>query len=283
MSAKNILFLGFGDIAARTSALLPQVRSIGVARSVKKMPADIEFWQGAADAPATLSRMAERPLAAVILTLTPADYSDLAYKVAYVETVSNLIQHWQKTSAPELIVFVSSTSVYAQNDGQWVNESSVTQPDGFAGQRILEAENLLNKSGLPVCIVRFGGIYGPGRDFLLRQVRAGKGGNSDFSNRIHAKDCAGVLALIVQRTLEQQPIGRLYLACDDAPSRSNEVRTWLAQKMGMNPSILVPSESKRGGNKRCSNRLLRALGYQFRYPTFREGYSALMDGSDTSV
>lgn len=272
MPVKNILFLGFGDIAARTCALLPGRRLVGVARSPKRVPADVEFWQGAADSEAILGKLATSRFDAVVVTLTPTEFSDKAYQVAYVDTAKALVQQWQRSGAPGLIVFVSSTSVYHQSQGEWVDENSPTVPANFAGARLLEAERCLQESGLPVCIVRFAGIYGPGRDSLLRQVRAGNGGSSAFSNRIHVHDCAALLAFLLQRHAAGQPLAQIYLGCDSAPTPGCEVRQWLAEKMGIEPRTLRPSQSSRGGNKRCSNRTLLAAGYRLHYPSFREGY-----------
>ena len=277
MPAKNILFLGFGDIATRTSALLSEHRRVGVARSVKNVPATVEFWQGAADSVAILARLAEeQAFDAVVITLTPTDFSDKAYQVAYVDTVQALVRQWHQSAAPGLIIFVSSTSVYHQRDGQWVDEDSLTQPTGFSGKRLLEAEQCLLSSGLPACVVRFAGIYGPGRDMLIRQVEAGKGGNGDFSNRIHADDCAGVIAFLLQQHWAGEALAPIYLGCDSTPAKGSEVRQWLAGKLGKDPRELQSSDSHRGGNKRCSNRRLLSAGYELQYPGYRDGYSALL-------
>lgn len=237
------------------------------------MPAGVEFWQGAADSEAILDRLATENFDAVVITLTPTEFSDKAYQLAYVETVKALVKQWQRTGAPGVIVFVSSTSVYHQSQGEWVDENSPTEPTTFAGARLLETERCLQESGLPVCIVRFAGIYGPGRDTLLRQVRAGNGGSSVYSNRIHVQDCAAVLAFLLQRHERGQVLAPIYLGCDSAPTPGCEVRQWLAEKMGVDPATLRPSQSSRGGNKRCSNRRLLDAGYRLQYPSFREGYS----------
>lgn len=282
MPAKNILFLGFGDIAARTCALLPGERLVGVARSPKKMPPEVEFWQGAADSVAILEKLAEESFDAVVITLTPTDFSDKSYQVAYVDTVEALVRQWQRGAAPGLILFVSSTSVYHQENGEWVDEDSATEPSGFAGRRILEAEQCLSESGLPVCCVRFAGIYGPGRDFLVRQVLAGNGGNDAFSNRIHAEDCAGIIAFLLQQYWQGNALAPCYLGCDSEPATGTEVRQWLAGKMGDKAPALQPSQSSRGGNKRCCNARILAAGYKLKYPTYREGYSELLGDLDVS-
>lgn len=276
MSAKNILFLGFGDIASRTCELLGEHRLVGVARSAKATASAIEFWRGAVDAPNILAKLAATSFDAVVITLTPAQFSDEAYRLGYVEPVKKLVELWQRGNAPQQIIFVSSTSVYSQSDGQWVDEDSVTVPQSFSGQRLLEAEQCLGESGLAVCILRFAGIYGPGRDHLLRQVRAGAGGNDAYGNRIHVQDCAAMLAFLLRHRWQGSALAPLYLGCDSLPASGSEVHRWLAQRIGICVSTLQPSSSSRGGNKRCSNQRILKLGYQLQFASYREGYSDLL-------
>lgn len=276
MQSKSVLFLGFGDIARRTAELLPECRRVGVARSARAAPEGVEFWQGAADSTLVREHLAETTFDAVVLTLTPTEYSPEAYELSYVETLRTLLPVWQR-NPPGLLIFVSSTSVYHQSRGEWVDEDSPTVPQHFSGNTLLQAETLLRDSGMNICVVRFAGIYGPGRDFLLRQVRAGKGGSTDFTNRIHADDCAGMLSHLMRRHWQGEPLEPLYLGCDSGPASGVEVRRWLAKRIGIDPDALEPSTSERGGNKRCRNRRLIESGYKLLYPSYREGYSALLD------
>lgn len=279
MQSKSVLFLGFGDIAHRTAARLPEHRCIGVARSARKAPEGIEFWQGAADSLLVQERLRQQRFDAVVITLTPAEFTAAAYERGCVDTLRNLLPIWQG-NPPGLIVLISSTSVYHQGAGEWVDESSATEPEHFSGRSLLRAEALMKDSGLPSCVVRFAGIYGPGRDFLVRQVRAGKGGSSDFTNRIHADDCAGILVHLLRRHWRGEPLASVYLGCDSNPADGVEVRHWLARRIGIDPGTLVPSASARGGNKRCGNRRLLASGYTLLYPSYREGYSALLESGE---
>ena len=177
MRQKNILFLGYGDIASRASRCLPNYAVTAVSRSVKPVPEHVWHIQGAADAAAVWDAIRKKKWDVVVITLTPTEMSDEAYKLAYVDTLHALIHRWEQRLAPKLVLFVSSTSVYGQDDGSWVDEDSPTLPSSFPGRRLLEAEQVLAGSGLNSVIVRFAGIYGPGRDYLLRQVRDGNGGD----------------------------------------------------------------------------------------------------------
>ncbi len=119
-------------------------------------------------------------------------------------------------------------------------------------------------------VVRFSGIYGPGRDYLIRQVLSGKGGNDQYTNRIHIDDCVGVITFL----LGEKQILPLYLASDSTPVKSAEIRSWLAGQLGVDSKTLIPSGvSGRGGSKRCANARLLNLGYQFKFPDYTLGYA----------
>lgn len=278
MRRKNILFLGFGDLARRACAQLTGHRRVGVARSRKPMPEGAELWLGAIEDEPMLARLAQEHWDAVVVTLTPAAHTDEAYRQAYVATLESLLPVW-RAQPPGLVLWASSTGVYGQSDGSWVDETSPAEPSSFSGRRLLEAEALLQSSGLPVSVLRCAGIYGPGRDFLIRQVRERKGGSSDYTNRIHAEDCAGFIAHLLNRHHQGLPVEPLYLACDSEPATGEDVRRWLAGQLGIPTAELVPSESLRAGSKRCCNRRMLASGYSLVYPSFREGYSALLGKS----
>ncbi len=278
MDKKNILFLGFGDLATRIFQRLPGWRATAVARSNKVVPEGVGFWQMSVTDQRVLDLLTRFRFDAVVITLTPDGTGDEGYRAGYCEPLATLCKVWHR-HPPAAIFFISSTSVYGQRSGEWVNESSPTEPEGFAGQRILEAERLLQTLEIPVCILRFAGIYGPGRDFLVRQVRAGNGGDESFTNRIHVDDGAAAVAFLVERRSLDKAIEPAYLVCDSGPAASCDVRAWIAVRLGLDPAQLTASDSGRGGHKRCSNARLLASGFQLQYPGFRDGYEELISGT----
>jgi nucleoside-diphosphate-sugar epimerase len=215
----------------------------------------------------------------VLAVLTPGEFTDQRYRQVYVEGLRNLLGVLD-TGALQRFIWVSSTSVYHQDDGGDVDEESPAHASGFSGKRLLEAEQLLASSGLPATIVRFGGIYGPGRDRLLRQLCSGvrsPASPARFSNRIHRDDCVGVLDFLLQRAAEGAPLQQLYLGVDREPAPIAEVERWFAGRLGLDYDMLQPTAAEaRGGNRRCLSRRLQQLGYNFLYPTFREGLSTLL-------
>jgi len=280
---KKLLFVGFGDIATRASHrfLADGCRVTGIARSKRPVPKGVTYWRGAVTDHHLAEPLAREKFDAVVVTLTPDGQRESDYQRAYVETSEYLLNLWQLgEQAPGLVIFVSSSSVYHQNSGEWIDEASPAETTSPSAQRLLEAEALWLYSPLNSCVLRFSGIYGPGRDFLLRQVVAGKGGpreNSPYTNRIHVDDCAGVIHHLCRRHWAGEPLDPIYLASDMAPTPGSQVRHWLAEQMGYPSDHLQETPpSGRGGNKRCSNTRLLATGYQFLYPDYRSGYLPLL-------
>ena len=228
--------------------------------------------------PSTLSRL-PKDLRFIVYLLSPDASTDDAYRAAYVSGLQNLLASDAVKDSPlERILFASSTAVYGQSDGSLVNEESHTEPDSFSGRRLLEAEALLRTAPVPSVVVRFAGIYGPGRQRLLTSVQSGTasvGTRPHLTNRIHRDDCAGFLLHL----LELESPDPLYIGVDDEPCEMSVVLTWLAEALGAPPPRTGEaggSGRERGGNKRCSNQRLRQSGYELAYPSFREGYGALI-------
>lgn len=216
-----------------------------------------------------------------VFYLASSDSSELkAYRRAYVEGLQNLIDALQRVRArPARLFFSSSTGVYGQQDGEWVDEASAANPDYQEGQILLEGERVATASSLPGTVVRFGGIYGPGRSRLLEQVAAGEAVCSRqqrFTNHIHIDDCAGIL----QHLMSVEHPEPVYLAVDREPVERCEFLTWLSQQMDARPPRQVAFEElgKRAkrSNKRCSSQLIVDSGYCFRYPGYRDGYRDLI-------
>ncbi len=217
----------------------------------------------------------------VYYTVGADGHSPGQYESAYVEGLANL---WHGLRAigtqPRRLVVVTSTAVYAQNDGSWVDETSPTEPREFSGRTLLRSEALARTLAEEVVIVRFGGIYGPDRTRFVDNVRNGTaalGPGPEYTNRIHQRDCAGVLAHVA-RLATPAPT---YVGVDDEPADRRVVVEWLATRLGVEPpdrpEPITPTAPARG--KRCSNRLLRASGYDFVFPTFREGYTDVLQHS----
>jgi nucleoside-diphosphate-sugar epimerase len=215
----------------------------------------------------------------VFYTAAASERTDQGYREAYVDGLANLLTALEQQRHPiRRVLFTSSTAVYAQCSGEWVDESSPTEPTAFSGTRMLEAEHLLLAGPFPVVVLRSAGIYGPGRTRMIDRVRNGEAiltpGGPRYSNRIHRDDVAAALAHLM--CLPEAD--RVYIGADNEPADVADVYRWLADALGL-PSPPVgtsTTEESPRSNKRCRNRKLLATGFTLRYPTFREGYTALL-------
>jgi nucleoside-diphosphate-sugar epimerase len=192
-----------------------------------------------------------------------------SYRRVYFDGAQNLLGRFEGSQ----LLFTSSTSVYAQNDGEWVTEESPAEPKHETGTILRKTEDLvLANRGI---VIRLGGIYGSGRSALLKKFLNGDAildpENDRFVNQIHRDDAAAAIQLLVKR---QESAGEIYNVVDDQPILLSECYRWLAAKLNRPLSAAGRSTSKRkrgDSNKRVSNAKLRAIGWTPRYPNFAQG------------
>jgi len=184
--------------------------------------------------------------------------------------------------------YLSTTGVYGDRAGGWVDEESALEPTGARGKRRVEAEagwrDLWRRMDLPVHVFRLAGIYGPGRS-AFDALREGRGQRIDkpgqVFSRIHVDDIAAVLEASIRRP---RP-GAIYNVCDDDPAAPADVVAFAAGLLGTPPPPLVPFEQAKLGemarsfyadNKRVRNDLIkRELGVALAYPDYRSGLKAI--------
>jgi nucleoside-diphosphate-sugar epimerase len=183
--------------------------------------------------------------------------------------------------------YLSTTGVYGDRGGGWVDESEELSPSGERGRRRVAAVtgwlDLCHRRGVPVHIFRLAGIYGPGRN-PFAALRAGTAKRIDkpgqVFSRIHVGDLASVLAASIGRP---RPAA-VYNVCDDDPAAPEAVVAHAAGLLGLPAPPLVPFEAAElspmarsfyDDNKRVSNRLIKSeLGVTLRYPDYRTGLAA---------
>jgi nucleoside-diphosphate-sugar epimerase len=176
-------------------------------------------------------------------------------------------------------IFVSSTSVYGQSHGEWVDEESIAQPDSVNSQLIRQAEQQLTALNPQNIVVRFSGIYGRGREYLLNRAKQSPAIQQTppyFTNRIHQDDCVQILFFLLEKKLARTALAQYYLASDDDPAPMYEVISWLAEQLNCPKPTIQPATTDSSMNKRCNNQRLKALGYLFTYPGYQDGYKSLI-------
>lgn len=266
---KSLLIAGCGDLGMRLGGRLKdspwQVH--GLRRRTDHLPAFIRGIGADLLVPSTLKDVSQS-WDAVIYQATPGERTPDAYRAAYVEGLRNLLEHVHTRR----LIFVSSTAVYGQDQGEWVDEDSVTEPQAFSGRILLQAEAQAHAYG--GLVVRFSGIYGPGRDYLIRSLKSGRArcrrDPPQWTNRIHADDCAAVLHHLLNLA---RPLP-LYCASDSMPAPRCELLTWLAEQLDL-PGPKADTEGT-GQGKRISNQRLTAAGFEFQYPDYQTGYRTLL-------
>lgn len=279
----RVLIAGCGYVGSALGELLAsEGHSVfGLRRDPVSLPDSIT--PVVADLSRTISSEAlPQNLDRVFYTASAGGSDDAAYRAAYVDGPRNLLEALapQQTNVRRLL-FTSSTGVYAQTNGEWVDETSPTKPESHTGRRLLEGEKVVTEGPIPATVVRLSGIYGPGRARSIRRAldTPVDDGPPNYTNRIHRDDCAGALRHLM---LLPEP-APLYLATDQEPTDRRTVSDWLSKRPGsplggpLSEASPAGDSSRRRTNKRCSNARLLASGYEFRYPTFREGFAGLLD------
>lgn len=280
----TILLAGCGDLGTEAGLRFAGLghRVVGWRRSPAKLPAAIEG--AAADLTAGDLPPVPQDATAVVIAVAADSPTEEAYRAAYVRGVENVLAALKRDAVtPERIIFVSSTAVYGDACGGWVDESTPPDPGGFSGRILVEVEELLQArlegtSTLGVS-VRLGGIYGPGRTRLIDLVRSGSAVIPEdvrYTNRIHRDDAAA--ALVHLATMEAAP-APVYVGVDNEPADLGSVLRFLASELGLPAPGVGDAGPARGGNKRCRNDLLRSTGFTLTFPTFREGYRDVIAGN----
>ncbi|WP_372965327.1 NAD-dependent epimerase/dehydratase family protein [Marinobacter sp.] len=275
----RILVAGCGKLGGDIAKVLSSTTQVfGLRRNPGKVPEGITGIGADLTKPETLQGRLPENLDIVIYCLTPSAYDEQGYHDAYVTGLTNLLNAIGDTPLTRLF-FVSSTSVYAQDDDSWVNETSATEPDRFTGQQILQGEQTALNSIHPATIVRFSGIYGPTRQRFLEEVLEGRMNPqppAPFSNRIHEQDAARAVAYLSQQALTGNEPEHLYIVSDCEPVRLDEVVEWVRQQVPCKAPVEGARKGGRAGSKRCNNQRLLASGFKFRYPDFRAGYREMI-------
>ena len=201
-----------------------------------------------------------------------------AARDVYVDGLETTVETFTaRDDPPERFVYTSSTGVYGDRDGAWVDEETPLEPTTDRQAALVEAERIALEATGPMdgTVARFAGLYGPDRYRLERYLDGPVA--EGYLNLVHRDDAAGAVQFLLE---EDRARDDVVLVVDDEPVERQVLARWLADQCGVEPPDVRPPEAASGrarSSKRCSNDRLRDLGYEFAYPTFREGYRSAVE------
>lgn len=270
---KRVLLAGFGDLGGRVGRLLADQGCSVLAsrRSPTKNEPGLESV--AVDWANPNHTQLTGTFDACVVALTPDQRNEHEYRRTYLQAVTHLADALiGRTGENFRLLFISSTAVYGQDQGEWVDETSATHPRGFNGRILLEAENQVSERFSNSVCLRMSGLYGPGRMRMIQRARQGTLSTPPrYGNRIHIDDAARMIVHLLTR----EKTNRVYLGSDSEPALDSEVLGWLAGQLSV-PWQLEPGNSVQPHGKRCRNERVLGSGFRFRYPGFREGYAQVL-------
>jgi nucleoside-diphosphate-sugar epimerase len=275
--SERVLMAGCGDLGQRVAKLL-LARGDEVYALRRHPPAQddssVRWLSADLTRPETMPELPERITQLVYLP-TPDRREEQAYRAVFVDALRHLLS---ALSAQPLqrILFVSSSAVYGEHGGDFVDEDTLPAPLGFNGKVLLEAEHWLLTQPISSIVLRLAGLYGPGRLELIERLREGRASaphaHVHWTNRIHIDDAAAAIAHLLQL---RDPKA-LYLGVDDTPLPMHELYGDLADMIGAPAVPDGPAPASIGSKKLCNARL-RASGFRFQWPDARMGYAKLIN------
>ncbi len=271
----KVLIAGCGDVGNELARLLMQDGHVvyGLKRDTSSLPDGVIPAKADLLDPQTLTGLPSS-IDCLVYMPTPSSRDEQGYRAIFIQGLRNL---WSAlTSEPGRTLLVSSTAVYGESKGGVVTENTTPAPTRFNGRILLEMEQLAAGLTKKLTIARVSGIYGPGREGLIRMAAADnlevQQSPPYYTNRIHRDDAAAALKHLLYLDNPQT----VYLVSDDRPEPRYDVVSWLAAMQNKPaPAGLTICDAESG--KRVDNTRLRDSGFTLTYPDYRAGYGDVLE------
>ena len=227
---------------------------------------------------------------AVVFAASSGGRGAEAAREIYVDGLRTTVKQFAaRENTPDRLVYTSSTGVYGDHDGDWVDEETPLDPTTEKTEVLAEAERIATElagaNGIDGTVARFAGLYGPDRYRLERYLEGPV--TAGYLNMVHRDDAAGVVRFLLETDRGRDDV---VLVVDDEPAPKWEFADWLAAECGVTEpakrtkaerladEALSPAARRRvETSKRCSNDRLQEWGYDLSFPTYREGYRAAIE------
>lgn len=285
---KKLLIIGAGYLGLRI-ARAATTSGWHVTAARRSQPTDAERnlcqWMqlDVSDKRDVLAKLSANSLnySAVVYAVSAGSASPDAYENAYHVGLKNVLENMRQ--GPRFL-FVSSTGVYRENQGEWVDENTPVFAEAVSPnhRQIVNGERLvLNRPGS--IIARLSGIYGPERIRMLNSARSLSSkmhiDEIHYTNRVHVEDAARAIL----HTLELEQANSIYCVTDSTPAPEHEVLLWVRAELNLPQPEVTFGEDRSGqvtaNNKRVANKKLLETGFNFVFPSYREGYKSIISGS----
>ena len=265
----------------RSDAGLDAIEAVG--SDIGTDGADVDAVRADATDPESLTALPDADV--VVFTASSGGRGAAAAREVYVDGLRNVIEEYEsRASTPDRLVYTSSTGVYGDYGGAWVDEATPIEPTTEKTRVLAEAERIAlevtTEAGIDGTVARFAGLYGPDRYRLERYLDGPV--TAGYLNMVHRDDAAGAVRHLLETDRAR---GDPVVVVDDEPVDKHAFADWLADECDVprpekrskeeriaDGNLSAAAERRIRTSKRCSNDRLRALEYEFDYPTFREGY-----------
>jgi nucleoside-diphosphate-sugar epimerase len=295
----QVAILGCGYVGLELGRQLAERghRPVGVRRSEDGLAAiedaGLEAVQADVTDPESLDAIPDAD--AIVFAASAGGRDAAAAREVYVAGLRTAIEHFgARDDPPDRLVYTGSTGIYGDHGGDWVDEETPIEPASEKAEVLAEAERIAlevaPEQGIDGTVARFGGLYGPRRTRIERYLAGPV--TEGYLNMVHRDDAAGAVRFLLEEDLAR---GEVVLVVDDEPVSKWALADWLADQCGEESpakqsladrleadDLSASARQRLRANKRCSNEKLRTLGYEFAYPTFREGYREAVEARLTA-
>ena len=269
---------GNGDFLIHINVWTPQELSKEQRSFFEQMSDDINFMPNPNKTDKSFFEKVKKFSPHFIISCLSSDSpSEKSYQKNYVDGLKQVIASTKYSKNFQHLFFISSTSVYGENSGQFIDEFSETAPENYRGIILLEAERLMESVDFNYTVIRLSGIYGTGRNYMinLSQDIARWPEFDRWTNRVNEEDAASFILFLLTQCLNNKVPEKLYLLSDKDPVRLYDLLNWIRQQLNLNENSKSNLRPVLG--KRLRSLIIPTLQFKYKFPSYKLGYKKLLN------